>query len=170
MDFRRRQRRRRQNYVQVYDRPRHSPEFVAPFIMLRIFRVCSCSLAIQLAQVRETVLLLSTDPAHNISDAFGQKFTNAPTKVEGFENLFAMVNIIKTICIVCVCVYTFVKRKLIFLSVTQEIDPDVHTENEQLFGNDDESDTMRLGKSIIQDIIGAFPGIDESMSYAQVMK
>lgn len=29
---------------------------------------------------------------------------------------------------------------------------------------------MRLGKSIIQDIIGAFPGIDESMSYAQVMK
>lgn len=58
----------------------------------------------------------------------------------------------------------------IFLFVTQEIDPDVHTENEQLFGNDDESDTMRLGKSIIQDIIGAFPGIDESMSYAQVMK
>jgi len=36
--------------------------------------------------------------------------------------------------------------------------------------SDDESETMQLGKSIIQDIIGAFPGIDESMSYAQVMK
>lgn len=53
---------------------------------------------------------------------------------------------------------------------TQEVDPDVLSENENLFESGDESDTMRLGKSIIQDIIGALPGIDESMSYAQVMK
>ncbi|GJQ13643.1 hypothetical protein GpartN1_g5434.t1 [Galdieria partita] len=50
----------------------------------------SAALAVELARRNRSVLLISTDPAHNLSDTFAQQFSGEPTLVNGVPCLYAM--------------------------------------------------------------------------------
>jgi len=106
----------------------------------------SCCLAVQLAKVRPNVLVVSTDPAHNLSDAFGQKFGREPVKVNGSENLFCM-----------------------------EVDSSGEQEWEAIeqaqVAQGVASDGLESGVgSIMKDLMTSVPGIDEAMAFAELMK
>jgi arsenite-transporting ATPase len=49
---------------------------------------CSSSTAVKFADEGKRVLLVSSDPAHNLSDLFDMKFGNEPTSVPTLPNLF----------------------------------------------------------------------------------
>ncbi|RNF07697.1 anion-transporting ATPase [Trypanosoma rangeli] len=97
------------------------------------------------------VLLISTDPAHNLSDAFSQKFANTPTPVKGMEEtLFAM-----------------------------EVDPTnlIHTGFGAMHsaavdastGTNAPSPFVVLG-SILKEAAGTLPGIDELSVFAEILR
>ena len=50
----------------------------------------SSTIGIELTKHRENVLIISTDPAHSLSDIFSQKFTHYPNIVSGYTNLYCM--------------------------------------------------------------------------------
>jgi len=99
----------------------------------------SCSIALALAKTRESVLIISTDPAHNLADAFNQKIESTPTKIEGVDNLYAM-----------------------------EVSAELNKEGmSSMLG--EAADQFGLG-SLMEDLGSALPGIDEAMSFAEVLK
>jgi arsenite-transporting ATPase len=102
----------------------------------------SSSLAILLSKMKHKVLIISTDPAHNLSDAFNQKLGSSPTKISGFDNLFGC-----------------------------EIDPKSNTEDNgsklnDILGYNPDSSTM----TIFNDMTTSIPGIDEAMCLGYIMK
>ena len=98
-----------------------------------------------MAKVRQNVLLVSTDPAHNLSDAFGQKFGREPIPVNGFTNLSCM-----------------------------EVDSSGGQEEwEALQATQvaNAPDGLDAGISdIMKDLMTSVPGIDEAMAFAELMK
>jgi arsenite-transporting ATPase len=106
----------------------------------------SCSLAVQLAKVRRNVLVVSTDPAHNLSDAFAQKFSKEPTLVTGYNNLYCME----------------------VDSAPSAGDLDL-TEASAATGIDLSALEGGVG-SIMNDLIKSVPGIDEAMAFGELMK
>ncbi len=103
----------------------------------------SCCLSIQLSKVREKVLVVSTDPAHNLSDAFCQKFSKDPQLVDGFDNLYVM-------------------------EIDANADMDVvQAEMRQATGGGEEESVLQ---ALMGDLTSSIPGIDEAMSFAELMK
>ncbi|NXK52941.1 ASNA ATPase, partial [Chauna torquata] len=100
------------------------------------------------------------------SDAFDQKFSKVPTKVKGYDNLFAMVS---------------PRQGRAFAPppaplrpppqprTPQEIDPSLGVAElpDEFF---EEDNMLSMGKKMMQEAMSAFPGIDEAMSYAEVMR
>ncbi|CAG86944.1 DEHA2D07832p [Debaryomyces hansenii CBS767] len=103
----------------------------------------SSSVAVQLAlaQPNEQFLLISTDPAHNLSDAFCQKFGKDARKVEGLPNLSCM-----------------------------EIDPEAAMSDLQQQASQYNNDPNDPLKSMMSDMTGSIPGIDEALSFMEVLK
>ena len=94
-------------------------------------------------------MIISTDPAHNLSDAFDQKFTGKPTAVKNFDNLFAM-----------------------------EVDPTANEGGagggflHGMLGQAGASEGEDGGDSMsfMKDLMASVPGIDEATSFGEVIK
>ncbi|OUM54540.1 hypothetical protein BVG19_g3945 [[Candida] boidinii] len=108
----------------------------------------SSSVAIQLAlnNPSKNYLLISTDPAHNLSDAFCQKFGKDARLVDGLTNLSCM-----------------------------EIDPNAAMEDFKkssmnsgnVLTGGDENDPL---SGMMSEVTSSIPGIDEALSFMEVLK
>lgn len=115
----------------------------------------SCSLGVALARARRSVLIVSTDPAHNLSDAFNQKFSRVPTAVRGFDNLYCM--------------------EIDAAAAMAEGTALAEAEAAAAEGGDGDGSAAGGGAqsmmaSLMKEFSNAVPGIDEAMSFMELMK
>merc|ERR1719491_52836 len=106
----------------------------------------SCCLGAQLARHRKKVLIVSTDPAHNLSDAFCQKIGREPTPIQGFTHLCAME-----------------------IDATEDLDK-MHRSMEDATGAGSDEDGNSGIQSLMTELTNSIPGIDEAMSFSELMK
>ena len=104
--------------------------------------ISSC-LSILLAQSREKVLIISTDPAHNLSDSFNQKLGSTPTKVTGLDNLYGCE-----------------------IDAKSNVSGNDHSGLNEILGFKADGDTM----NVLNEMTTSIPGIDEAMSLGYIMK
>ena len=93
----------------------------------------SASLSILLSKQGKKVLIISTDPAHNLSDAFNQKIGKQPTIIKGFENLYGI-----------------------------ELDPEKDMNNIVKLNEILHVEEKSKVDGLLQTMEGTFPGIDEA--------
>lgn len=111
----------------------------------------SCSVGALLSKTRKSCLIISTDPAHNLSDAFRQKFGPAPVRVNGFDNLY------------CMEIDPLAQKRAMDLALANQTAASGGQEQEM-------SGMLKGMQSFMKDLSGSIPGIDEAMSFAELMK
>lgn len=107
----------------------------------------SSSLAVLMSKHRKKVLIISTDPAHNLGDSFQQTLSGEPTLIKGFTNLYAMETQPK--------------------SHMDAIDIPDFLEEPAPEGSEENPETK---KNFWGEIMQSAPGIDEVMVFTSVIK
>lgn len=111
----------------------------------------SSSIGVAFEKLGHKVLLVSTDPAHNLSDAFGQKIASGtePTKIDGYNSLFAME-----------------------VNATEAAQEFVTKLNARLDRGGEENSLLAelLPADGIQQLFSSIPGIDETVSFMQIVR
>jgi len=100
------------------------------------------SILFLLSQKRNKILIISTDPAHNLSDAFNQKMGSQPTLINGFNNLYGLeIN-------------------------PKEIKDDDEDPLSEVLGVDLDDETQNL----FDDLKNSIPGIDEALAIGLLLQ
>lgn len=101
----------------------------------------SSSLALKLTETREKVLLISTDPAHNLSDAFNQQLNDKPSLIKGTHNLYAM-----------------------------ELASNIDMGDDEKMNETFTKLGLNLETGFIKDVVSNLPGIDEAVAFGELIK